>query len=177
MIEPFTVRQTISSDGELLRSLRIASLKDAPFAFGAKLDEVLAQPAQAFYDAAVRHSISETSTSFIAFSGAQAIGTIGAFFEQLSHNRAFICALWVAPQFRGGGRACTLVNVAVAWLFARGAGEVFAWVADNNMRALALYGKVGFLPTAVSQPLPSNEAQGETLLCYRKPIVSIAASE
>jgi ribosomal protein S18 acetylase RimI-like enzyme len=168
MIEQFTVRRTIDSDGEILHSLRIASLKDAPFAFGAKLDDVLSQPAQAFHDAAVRHSISDISTSFIAFSGEQAIGTVGAFFDHRSPNQAFICALWVAPQFRGGNRARTLVTVAVAWLVARCADEVFAWVADNNTRALALYRKVGFMPTAVSQPLPSNEALRETLLCYKK---------
>ena len=166
MNDPFTVRQTIESDGEVLRRLRIASLKDAPYAFGAKLDEVLSKPAQAFHDTAARHSISETSTSFIAFVGAEAIGTVGAFFDQQPPNRAFICALWLSPQFRGNGRAHALVTVAIAWLVARGAGEVFAWVADNDATALALYRKVGFLPTTTNQSLPSNAAQRETLLRY-----------
>jgi ribosomal protein S18 acetylase RimI-like enzyme len=161
-----TVRRTLRDDGALLKELRVASLSDAPWAFGAKLEDVLAEPVHAYHEVATRHSSSNRSTSFLLFADSTAVGTVGAFFEQTAPNRAFVCALWVRPQFRGGTAATELMHNAIEWLRARGASEVFAWVADRNSRALGFYRKLGFRPTPAKQPLPSNPAETETLLRY-----------
>src|SRR5262249_27732319 len=131
----------------------------------AKLSDVLAQPEQSFEDDAQRHSTSEVSTSFFMFSGAEPVGTIGAFFEQAESQRAFLCALWVDPNCRGTSAASLLVAAATKWLSDRGAGSIFAWVADDNARAHAFYRKAGFVATSEVQPLPSNPSKLETLLC------------
>ncbi len=39
------------------------------------------------------------------------------------------------------------------------------WVADHNIPAWLLYERVGFQPTGERQPLPSNAALTESLLC------------
>jgi len=161
-----SVRRTLESDGALLKELRVASLMDAPWAYGAKLEDVLAEPPCAYHEVAARHSKSDRSTSFLLFAGSTAVGTVGAFFEQNPPTRAFVCALWVHPQFRGRRAGTKLMQTAIGWLRARGANEVFAWVADRNSRALAFYRKLGFRPTGTSQPLPSNPAETEGLLRY-----------
>jgi ribosomal protein S18 acetylase RimI-like enzyme len=147
--------------------MRVASLTDAPYAFGAKLEDVLAQSERSFDEVAQRHSTSDMSTSFFLFSGAESVGTIGAYFEQSESHRGFICALWVEPGSRGTPAGSLLVTTAVDWLIERGAKEVFAWVADEDTRAFAFYRKFGFIATREVQPLPSNPLQIETLLCFQ----------
>jgi ribosomal protein S18 acetylase RimI-like enzyme len=166
MKAPLSVRRTLENDGPLLRELRIASLIDSPAAFGARLDDVLSEPPRAYDDVAARHSRSQRSTSFLLFAGSTAIGTVGAFFEEAALDRAFICALWVKPEFRGGDAASQLLDTAVEWLHAGGAREVYAWVTDSNARAIGFYRKFGFRPTNVTQTLPSNPQESETLFHY-----------
>jgi hypothetical protein len=48
MTQALTVRRTASTDADLIRHLRIASLTGIPYAFGTGLEEVLAQPHDAF---------------------------------------------------------------------------------------------------------------------------------
>lgn len=167
MNNSFSVRRAKADDAALIRGMRIASLTEAPYAFGAKLDDVLAQSECEFIETAERHSTSCSSTSFFLFSGADAVGTIGAFFEQEHAKRAFICALWVDPAHRGTSAATLLVATAAEWLKDQGAKAVFAWVADGNARAGAFYKRFGFVTTDEMQPLPSDPSQMETLLCFR----------
>jgi ribosomal protein S18 acetylase RimI-like enzyme len=166
MSSPTTVVRTASTDGPLLRRLRIAALSDAPYAFGAKLTDVLGESPESFAATAARHAASETSTSFFLWVEGEPCGMVGAFFEQTPPRRAFVCALWIAPPYRGGSHAADLVHTACAWLRQRGAKEIFAWVADSNPGALAFYRKFGFQPTDERQRLASNIAESETLLRY-----------
>ncbi|WP_255991574.1 GNAT family N-acetyltransferase [Chitinolyticbacter albus] len=156
------VRQSTATDGTLLRSLRIAALTEAPPAFGARLDDMLALPRSHFDAAAARHATSDEATSFLALDQADPVGTIGAFFEAES-GRAFICALWVAPAYRGAGVAALLLAATRRWLAARSARSIWAWVADSNARAIAFYLKHGFSRNGDSQALPSNPDQFEHL--------------
>ncbi|MES2491282.1 MAG: GNAT family N-acetyltransferase [Pseudomonadota bacterium] len=161
-----SVRRAEAEDGALLRNMRIASLTDAPYAFGATLEDVLSQTESAFIDDAKRHSTSNSSTSFFLFSGGAPAGMIGAFFERAETTRAFICALWVEPTVRGTSAASLLVSAAIEWLTSQGAKDVFAWVANDNVRAVAFYRKAGFVTMGEVQPLPSDPSQLETLLCF-----------
>lgn len=161
------IRRTCATDGPLLRDLRVAALTDAPYAFGETLSEVIAEPPEFFLATAARHSHSDTSTSFIAFANGTPVGMVGAFVEEQPPNRAFLCALWMKPEHRGSAIAPRLVLTACSWLRLRSGPEVFAWVADANVRALAFYRKLGFKATPDRQPLPSNPNEFETLLCLR----------
>jgi len=167
MTATFSVRRTQPTDAALLRRIRIASLVDAPYAFGARLQDVLAQPEQSFEELAQRHSTSETSTSFLLFDGPKLAGTVGAFFELSDSHRSFICALWVKPACRGTSAASILALKAVEWLLHRRVQDVFAWVANQNGKAWNFYHRLGFLPTSEIQPLPSDTSQLETLLRLR----------
>jgi ribosomal protein S18 acetylase RimI-like enzyme len=164
----FQVRRIEASDAEVLRQIRIASLTEAPYAFGARLEDVLAQAPDSFKEAALRHSISDTSTSFLLLDESSVVGIIGAFVEPTDAQRAFICAFWVAPQHRGTGGSRMLVDSAVEWLEKRRASGIFAWVSDTNSRAQAFYRKVGFVATREVQALPSAPSQSETLWIRNK---------
>ncbi len=172
------IRRITANEGALLRRLRIAALTEAPYAFGARLDDTLAEPLASFDATAARHASSATSTTFIAFVGGEAVGLIGAFEAVLPPERCFICSLWLEPAHRGTGIAAQLVHTASAWLCQRSGQDVFAWVADANRRALAFYQKIGFVATDEHLPLPSNPAETETLFRL-KPVIesSLPATE
>jgi ribosomal protein S18 acetylase RimI-like enzyme len=159
-----TIRRIRAGDGPLLRELRIAALTEAPYAFATKLGDERARPPEYFEETAVRHSLSETSTSFVASSGEGPIGMAGAFFDATT-GRPFLCALWVAPAFRGKSIGGELVRSAIHWLAERGADHVYAWVADANQRAVGFYAKLGFVNTGVSESLLPNAEEMKHLYC------------
>ena len=165
MQEPIIIRRPSVGDGPVIRELRIAALTDAPYAFGSSLSEILNLPASSFEDDAVRHSSSDTSTSFLLFKENSAIGMVGAFVES-SSGRPFICSLWLSPLHRGSSLASKLVLTAIQWLQARGAQDIFAWVADKNVRAIGFYRKLGFIKAGDCQALPSNPSEIESLYRY-----------
>lgn len=162
------IRRTEKTDGQTLRQLRIAALTDAPYAFGVKLCDVLREPMDKFATDAIRHSESDISTSFLAFASKQPVGMIGAYFEQPS-QRPYICSLWLQTPHRGSAMSSALLKAATGWLNARGAKSCYAWVADDNTRAIAFYQKHGFSKTDINQPLPSNALALEHLYVYEFP--------
>lgn len=70
----------------------------------------------------------------------------------------------VAPDHRGSPAATRLAEAVVAHCRSEGAVAVRLWVADGNPRARRFYERLGFTPTGLRQPLPSNPADGEELM-------------
>jgi ribosomal protein S18 acetylase RimI-like enzyme len=158
------VRGLEAGQGPLYRELRIAALRDAPYAFGSRLEDVLATDPAAFDESARRFAGSESTTSFVLYSNDEPVGLIGAFFEDSAERRAFVCALWVRPAVRHLRGGELLVSTAVSWLEQRGARSVYAWVADANARARIFYEHLGFIVTGLQQPLTADPGAWETLL-------------
>ena len=147
----------------MLRELRTASLRDAPYAFGDTLEDALSADAAVFDAAAARHAVSHTGTSFILYTEGHPAGLIGASFESAPARRAFVSALWVAPAVRHLRGGELLVNVASQWLAEQGAAEVHAWIADENRTAMRFYERLGFGPTGDRRAMPSHGEEAESL--------------
>ena len=62
-------------------------------------------------------------------------------------DEAEILTLAVRPEARGRGQGARLVAEGVDAAGARGAGQVFLEVAEDNASALALYARTGFVET------------------------------
>jgi ribosomal protein S18 acetylase RimI-like enzyme len=164
MSSSLTVRRIAADQGATLRELRAASLRDAPYAFGETLEETLAEQAETFDATAARHATSEVSTTFILYTEGHPAGLIGAYVDDTAQRKAFVRALWVAPAVRHLRGGELLVNMAIEWLAERGAGEVYAWVSDNNLNAMRFYEHLGFEPTAERAPIARTPREWETLL-------------
>ena len=158
------VRGLEADQGPIYRELRLAALRDAPYAFGATLSDALATDPASFAEHARRQATSELTTSFVLYSENEPVGMIGAFFEDAAERQAFVCALWVRPAVRHLRGGELLVSTAMTWLAQRGARSVYAWVADANARARIFYEHLGFIVTGEHQTLPSDPAAWESLL-------------
>jgi ribosomal protein S18 acetylase RimI-like enzyme len=164
MSSSLTVRRIAADQGAVLRELRTASLREAPYAFGATLEDALSADTATFHATAANHAVSTAAASFILYTEGHPAGLIEAHFEDGAARRAFVGELWVAPAVRHLRGGELLVNTASAWLASEGAHEVYAWVADANRTAMRFYERLGFGPTGEHARIARAPDQTESLL-------------
>lgn len=140
-----------------MRDVRVRALADAPDAFGTTHAEALARPDAWWIEWAQRSAESDEQAMVLAWDGGAAVGIAGVFRHDDGKGWQVI-SMWVDPAHRGCGVARALLEVAVAFAEARGAGEVILSVTDGNDSARRLYESYGFADTGVDEPLRSNPA-------------------
>ncbi|HEX7625509.1 MAG TPA: N-acetyltransferase [Gaiellaceae bacterium] len=151
------MRRVRSEEWEALRDVRVRALAGAPDAFGTTHAEALARPDAWWIEWAQRSSESDEQAMVLAWDGGAAVGIAGVFRHDDGEGWQVI-SMWVDPSYRGRGVARALLEVAVAFAEARGAGEVILSVTDGNDSARGLYESYGFADTGVAEPLRSNPA-------------------
>lgn len=144
MSSSLTVRRIDADQGRIYRELRAASLRE-PHASGETPEDDLSVDAQAAAAIAAQRAASEDSTTFILYTEGHPAGMIGAYFDNTPARRAFVSELWVAHAVRHLRGGVLLVETARTWLAARGATEIYAWIADENRNAIRFYEHVGFV--------------------------------
>lgn len=135
------IRRLGPDDAALLRQVRLTALADAPEAFGSTLERELAFPDQEWQ----RRVAPGSHPTFVWETAGTARGLVVVLREPVVQ----LVSMWVAPVARGGPAAGSLVEAAVAWADAAGAGTVRLHVAEGNDRAQRLYTRHGFSPTGV----------------------------
>ncbi|OLL33114.1 GNAT family N-acetyltransferase [Burkholderia sp. SRS-W-2-2016] len=169
MSPSLTVRRITAEQGAVFRELRTASLREAPYAFGATLEDALSADAASFDATAADHAVSRTAGTFILYTEGHPAGLIEAHLEEAGEHRAFVGELWVAPAVRHLRGGELLVDTASNWLAAAGATEIYAWVADSNRNAMRFYEALGFGPTGEHRRVERAPEQVETLLVWHVP--------
>lgn len=132
------IRPTTEQDWQALKTIRLASLLDAPLAFGMSYDETVQ-----FSDALWRERASPMSQPnfWLAWDGEVAVGIVGGVETQGEYQ---LISLWVAPTARGVGVAEQLVQAVVDKARAIRHHEVVLSVAPENLPASKLYKRLGF---------------------------------
>ncbi len=92
----------------------------------------------------------EDRSRFVAESGGEVIGTVGAGSSDVTGTAA-LTALWVAPAARGRGVGEALVNVVLEWAKDAGYEQIMLWVVEGNSAAESLYRRTGFRRTGSVQ--------------------------
>jgi len=140
--------------------VRLASLRDAPYAFSATLEDALALTQSEWIEGLARR------TQFVACAGEQVVGTAGGIVVQTG-DAAELISMWVHPDHRRGGVGAQLVDAVVDWARGAGFGEVRLWVADGNAGAEKLYAGCGFTRTGGVAPVRKGEPQQEFEMARR----------
>ena len=142
-----TVRQLGPDDHELLRTLRLESLREAPSAFGSTYEREAA-----FTTDAWKHRL--RSDGHVNFLGEAADGTpsglVAVGQDETEHGVAWLLAMWVAPAARGTGLADELIDTAIRTAAGQGCSIIRLHVADGNDRAERAYVRHGFVRTGRS---------------------------
>ena len=141
MAASLTIRPSTADDWQLLKTLRLASLLDAPMAFG------MTHASAAEYDEAAWRERASPHTGarfLLALADGEAVGLVGHHVTAAGAEWNLI-AMWVRPDWRGRGVAPSLVEAVKALAIAQGVGRIVLEVAPDNGRAAALYQRQGFV--------------------------------
>lgn len=135
-------------ESDRFRSIRLASLQDAPDTFGSTFEETVARPPEIW-----KRQIQELPT-FIAVVDGVDSGIVRGAPHPDNTKVAYLISLWVAPNVRGMGVGVALIDAVVDWASAEGYGQLILNVGNDNAGAIALYTRKGFQPTGKTGHLP-----------------------
>jgi ribosomal protein S18 acetylase RimI-like enzyme len=134
-------------DWQTFREVRLASLADAPYAFGAShADWVDADES--------RWRSRLTVVPFTVVSRAEG-ALVGVVSGVSSGEHVELISMWVAPGNRGTGLAGRLIGEVVAWAGARGQ-DTLLMVRDDNAPAIRAYERAGFTDLGVPADHPED---------------------
>jgi ribosomal protein S18 acetylase RimI-like enzyme len=145
------VRYSTEDDWKILKEIRLASLLDAPTAFGVSHASALANSDDDWRTRAGRRGKAEF---LLAFVEGAAVGMVA---HTVSDAGEFnLIAMWVKPEYRGAAIASALVDAAKAAAAAQGHTRVVLDVSPENGRAAAFYRRQGFAFLPEWEPLASH---------------------
>ena len=124
----------------MFRAIRLASLREAPYAFGSTYEAEVGASEDSW-----RRRLSDR-TRFVAEVDGKVVGTVSAGPGEFD-GAAALTALWVDPGFRGRGVGSALVDVVVDWAREEGFNQLLLWVTEVNENAERLYERQGFART------------------------------
>lgn len=175
-----TIRAVRSDDWIKVKKIRLESLRDpvAHIAFLQTYDEAVAQPDDFWRGRAAGAAEGKSARQFIAEAADGTwLGTIsalvelpgdpGVFGEAPESAQTHIVGVFVDPAARGTGLAEELFQAALEWSWSLTdprIERVRLFVHEDNARAEAMYGKVGFKRTGVSVPVPTDATRRENEL-------------
>lgn len=135
-------------DEERLRAIRLRALADAPEAFGTTLEEAIAKPLGDW-----QRQLKQLATFIVTLDSVDIGIARGARHDNQS-DAACLISMWVAPEFRRQGVAAALIDSVVAWAKTEKFRRLVLDVTENNVPAMSLYRKKGFVTNGVISTLP-----------------------
>ncbi|MBL0748846.1 GNAT family N-acetyltransferase [Nocardioides baculatus] len=130
---------------ETFRDVRLASLADAPGAFGALHADWVDASEQRW-----RSRLTDVPFTIVATSDGRGVGVVSG---AQSDDHVELISMWVAPDHRGTGLAGRLISSVADWASTQG-HDTFLMVRDDNARAITAYEKAGFVDLGVPEDWP-----------------------
>lgn len=122
------------------RSMRLAALGEAPYAFRSTLAE---WTGTGDTEERWRQRLLALPFNILALLDGQPVGMASA--TAPVNGEVELISMWVSPAARGRGVGEALIETVVAWAVARGASRVALDVRRDNHHAVALYTRSGFV--------------------------------
>lgn len=157
-----SVRRLTPDDWPVWRAVRLASLADAPYAYGSSIAHE-----EGLGEADWRHRLAPANGVFaVAMLGDRAVGTIGGYTAP-GADTVLLIAMWARPELRGRGVGDALVRDVLAWARENGWSRVELRVADGNAAARRLFERHGFAATGRRDTLESDPTVGVEILARK----------
>ena len=140
-----------AQDWQAYREVRLAMLRGAPRAFWTTYEQAASRTDEEW------RQLLEGSDTWLARRDGRAVGSVAAFRgPEQAEDECVLVGMWVDPQARGAGVGEALVRAVVDHAAARGLSRVLLEVAHENAPAIALYERMGFVPTGRTGALPHD---------------------
>lgn len=150
------IEMLVPDEWFLLRNARLAALKDSPNMF------LHTHAEEREFDEPRWRQEFTRGTWYVGFHGDDPVSLLGCTVAaDGARSEHYLEYLWVAPEARGNGVGYGMMQHALGRLRASGITDVFLWVLDGNDAAMRLYGRLGFVSSNQSQPLPGRPERHE----------------
>lgn len=139
------------ADWEVFRDVRLASLSDAPDAFGSRYADWVDASAERW-----QARLTQVPLTLLAREGTTVLGVVSG--HPVNDTWVELISMWVAPPARGQGVARRLIDAVVGW----GAGQrrsTYLMVRTDNVRARKSYERAGFVDRGVPDGWPADEPE------------------
>lgn len=150
------IRRLRPDDWALLRTVRLAALREAPYAFASTLER------EAAFDEWQWRGRLSSATTFVAVGDVGPVGLVTGLTEE--SGEIHLVGMWVRTEVRGTSVAADLVSALLGWARDESAGSVRLWVVSGNDRARRFYLRMGFASTGVRQKMPEKPSVDEEQL-------------
>lgn len=140
------VRKLAGDEWTLYKTIRLAALSDAPYAFGSTYEREMAFPPETWQERAGQGAEGAASICVIALDGDRGVGIAGGITPTDQPRVSQLVSMWVDPDYRGTDIASRLVAQIEVWAFDRGSERIILGVTEGNARAARFYEKLGFTP-------------------------------
>lgn len=147
------VRRISPDDGELLRTMRIAALADAPGEATTTVSRAMAREAWQWDESAADNASGHLHATFFAHAPeepAEPVGMVGAYANQ--DGTVNVVGLWSAPGFRDIGVADALLRSTAEWAREAGCHRLRIWVVERNEHGRRYYERQGFEASGATMP-------------------------
>jgi GNAT superfamily N-acetyltransferase len=142
------IRRIETVDWAVAKELRLRALADAPEAFAATLADEAAFDDTRWQERARSNAQAVDTVGFFALDAGAECGLAIGVRSSADVSIVELNALWVAPQVRRRGAAHALVQAVEGWARIVGAEQLALEVTGTSHAAIALYKRMGFIPTA-----------------------------
>jgi GNAT superfamily N-acetyltransferase len=154
----------------MARDLRLVALKDpaSSVAFVGTFHEEAAFPEEVWRRRACTPSFIAETESGEWVANVTVLVETG---EEFAVPQTHLVAVYVRPEHRGNGLADELLRKAIEWSWElpEKVDRVRLWVHENNPRAQALYGRLGFSPSGRTGDFRSGVPQSEYEMVLPRP--------
>ena len=140
-MEP-TIRRIKPDEWGILRELRLASLLDAPEAFGQSHANALDIPDGEWQQIARSSAAGDARIWLIAREEDADVGLVQA--RRRAPTDCLVFSMWVAPGARRSGVGRLLIDSVAEWATGWGARRLVLWVFGANDGAHRFYDRIGF---------------------------------
>lgn len=155
-VQTVEVRATGPDDWQVRRRVRLAALKDAPYAFYSTYEQALARTDDEW------RGWPSPGVVLLAWRDGRPVGIVGIGPSPEHERDADLFSMWVDPAARGSGAADALVGAAVERARDMGCTRVLLEVTAGNDRAARVYARHGFVRIDAPTSLPGSSAMALT---------------
>ncbi len=138
------LRRIQTGEAHLFKQMRLASLRDAPYAFSSTYESALQRSTKSWREQADSTAQGSDRATFIAFSDDAPIGIAALYRLPDEPDSGEVLQVWVAPEYRGTGVARDLMDAIFKWAGDNSFRAIIVRITNENTRALRFYRKCGF---------------------------------
>jgi ribosomal protein S18 acetylase RimI-like enzyme len=137
------------------KAVRLRALQDTPAAFGSTYARE-SQFTDADWQQRAANLCTPRSIGYLAHDHDVYSGIAISFLNEQNPQHAELMSMWVAPEQRRASTGRLLVDAIEAWARRSGADTLQLMVTSKNLAAIAFFERLGFAPTARTEPYPPN---------------------